>query len=56
MGTKEQGENMEREQLLAVLGETPETLDRAIENIKIFRKQREDREKQAKTQPKNFPR
>lgn len=26
MGTKEQAENMAREQLLAVLGETPETM------------------------------
>ena len=26
MGTKEQSENMAREQLLAVMGETPETL------------------------------
>lgn len=47
MGTKEQGENMEREQLLAVLGETPETIDAVIERSLLIYEQLE-REKEEK--------
>lgn len=47
MGTKEQAENMVREQLLAVLGETPETMDAVIESSLLIYEQLE-REKEEK--------
>ncbi|HOW90788.1 MAG TPA: hypothetical protein PK883_00610 [Anaerolineaceae bacterium] len=55
MGTKEQGVNMEREQLLAVLGETPETIDAVIERslqISAQLKREMEAEEKSKTSPK----
>lgn len=53
MGTKEQGENMEREQLLAVLGETPETLPAVRKELQEWYKEYMKRKKEEqKSTPK----
>lgn len=53
MGTKEQGENMEREQLLAVMGETPETLPAVLKEAEEWYKEYLKRKKEeSKTSPK----